>query len=216
MRGRAPSWPPSRHTSTSSRARMRPRSSRRSWPACRPTAPAPPRCGSSRRMGCIAFGNLGVADWPERLDATLVLAAESGERWEEALSRNDLAHLRMEQGDLAAAEDEIARAIAIATSQGDQRPLRPPGRRPHAGPGRRAAGRGAAGRGRDRARRGTGSRPASRSPRASAWSPRPTRRTSTASSATQTTGSTRPSVPGATAPSPVPEYAGGMPADARG
>ena len=55
----------------------------------------------ARRMGCIAFGNLGVADWPERLDATLALAAASGERWEEALSRNDLAHLRMEQGDLA-------------------------------------------------------------------------------------------------------------------
>ena len=65
-------------------------------------------------MGCIAFGNLGVADWPERLDATLALAVESGERWEEALSRNDLAHLRMEQGDLAAAEEEIERGIALA------------------------------------------------------------------------------------------------------
>ena len=65
-------------------------------------------------MGCIAFGNLGVADWPERLDATLALAVESGERWEEALSRNDLAHLRMEQGDLAAADAEIERGIALA------------------------------------------------------------------------------------------------------
>ena len=69
-----------------------------------------------RRMGCIAFGNLGVADWPERLAATLALAVESGERWEEALSRNDLAHLRMEQGDLAAADLEIERGIAIAES----------------------------------------------------------------------------------------------------
>jgi diguanylate cyclase (GGDEF)-like protein len=68
----------------------------------------------ARRMGCIAFGNLGVADWPERLDATLRLAVESGERWEEALSRNDLAHLRMEQGDLDAAEREITRGIELA------------------------------------------------------------------------------------------------------
>src|SRR4051794_7221646 len=68
----------------------------------------------ARRMGCIAFGNLGVADWPQRLDATLALAMEAGETWEEALSRNDLAHLRMEQGDLEAAEAEISRGIALA------------------------------------------------------------------------------------------------------
>ena len=68
----------------------------------------------ARRMGCIAFGNLGVADWPERLDATLALAIEAGEPWEEALSRNDLAHLRMEQGDLDAAEREISRGIELA------------------------------------------------------------------------------------------------------
>jgi two-component system, cell cycle response regulator len=70
----------------------------------------------ARRMGCIAFGNLGVADWPERLDATLALAIEAGEVWEEALSRNDLAHLRMEQGDLDVAEREIARGIELADS----------------------------------------------------------------------------------------------------
>jgi diguanylate cyclase (GGDEF)-like protein len=68
----------------------------------------------ARRMGCIAFGNLGVTDWPERLDATLALAIEAGEVWEEALSRNDLAHLRMEQDDLDAAEREIARGIELA------------------------------------------------------------------------------------------------------
>jgi diguanylate cyclase (GGDEF)-like protein len=67
-----------------------------------------------RRMGCIAFGNLGVADWPQRLEATVALAVASGERWEEALSRNDLAHLRMEQGELEAAEEQIARGIEIA------------------------------------------------------------------------------------------------------
>ncbi|MET0685597.1 MAG: GGDEF domain-containing protein [Solirubrobacteraceae bacterium] len=70
----------------------------------------------ARRMGCIAFGNLGVPDWPDRLEATLALAVESGERWEEAMSRNDLAHLRMEQGDLAAADVEIERGIALAAA----------------------------------------------------------------------------------------------------
>ena len=68
----------------------------------------------ARRMGCIAFGNLGVADWPRRLDETLALARRAGARWEEALSRNDLAHLRMEQGDLAGAEAELAHGIALA------------------------------------------------------------------------------------------------------
>src|SRR5918995_4379471 len=37
----------------------------------------------ARRMGCIAFGNLGASDWSQRLDATLALAVASGERWEE-------------------------------------------------------------------------------------------------------------------------------------
>jgi diguanylate cyclase (GGDEF)-like protein len=68
----------------------------------------------ARRMGCVVFGNMAVASWPERLEALLEMTIEAGEPWEEAMSRNDLAHLRMEQGDLAEAEAELARAEWIA------------------------------------------------------------------------------------------------------
>ena len=93
----APSWPRSWRTSTSSRALRRLAGyAERAIELADRTGDATLRV-FARRMGCIAFGNLGVADWPERLEATLALAVESGERWEEALSRNDLAHLRMER-----------------------------------------------------------------------------------------------------------------------
>jgi diguanylate cyclase (GGDEF)-like protein len=68
----------------------------------------------ARRAGCVVFGNLAVASWPERLQELLELTIEAGEPWEEAMSRNDLAHLRMEQGDPDAAEAELARALAVA------------------------------------------------------------------------------------------------------
>jgi diguanylate cyclase (GGDEF)-like protein len=68
----------------------------------------------ARRMGCVVFGNLGVASWPERLQALLDMTIQARETWEEAMSRNDLAHLRMEQGDIAEAEAELARAEAVA------------------------------------------------------------------------------------------------------
>jgi len=70
----------------------------------------------ARRMGCVVFGNLGVADWPERLQVLLAMTIEAGEPWEEAMSRNDLGHLRMEQGDPAEAEAELARAEVVARS----------------------------------------------------------------------------------------------------
>jgi diguanylate cyclase (GGDEF)-like protein len=68
----------------------------------------------ARRMGCVVFGNLAVASWPARLQALLDMTVAAGEPWEEAMSRNDLAHLRMEQGDVAGAEAELARAEAVA------------------------------------------------------------------------------------------------------
>jgi len=68
----------------------------------------------ARRYVCVVFGNIGVADWPERLDEVLRLAVEAGNAWEEALSRNDLAHLTMEQGDLPRAEREIEAGFATA------------------------------------------------------------------------------------------------------
>jgi len=68
----------------------------------------------ARRCACVVFGNLGVPDLAERLDETLRLAIEAQSPWEEALSRNDLAHQLMERDELAAAEREIEAALAIA------------------------------------------------------------------------------------------------------
>ena len=68
----------------------------------------------ARRYACVVFGNLGVEDWPQRLDDVLALAIEAGDPWEEAMSRNDLAHFTMEQGDLAGAEREIGAGLAAA------------------------------------------------------------------------------------------------------
>jgi diguanylate cyclase (GGDEF)-like protein len=60
------------------------------------------------------FGNIGVSDWHARLNEVLELAVELGSRWEEAMSRNDLAHFTMEQGDLAGAEAMLDAAVAMA------------------------------------------------------------------------------------------------------
>jgi diguanylate cyclase (GGDEF)-like protein len=68
----------------------------------------------TRRCACVVFGNIGVSDWHARLHEVLELAIQSGQPWEEAMSRNDLAHYTMEQGDLDGAEEEIARGMAIA------------------------------------------------------------------------------------------------------
>jgi diguanylate cyclase (GGDEF)-like protein len=67
-----------------------------------------------RRTTCIVFGNVGVRDWPERLAEVLELAVAAGDGWQEAISRNDLACLHQEQGDVEAAEREIERAMAVA------------------------------------------------------------------------------------------------------
>jgi diguanylate cyclase (GGDEF)-like protein len=80
------------------------------------------RCGDlelrvfARRCACVVFGNVGVRDWHARLDEVLRLAIEAGKPWEEAMSRNDLAHLIMEQGDLARAEREIEAGFATAAT----------------------------------------------------------------------------------------------------
>ena len=68
----------------------------------------------TRRCACVVFGNVGVSDWHARLHEVLELAIEAGDGWEEAISRNDVAHLTMEQGDLAGAERELERAERIA------------------------------------------------------------------------------------------------------
>jgi diguanylate cyclase (GGDEF)-like protein len=68
----------------------------------------------ARRSSCMVFGNLDVPEWPSRLDELLALTLGAGDRWEEAISRNDLAHLTMVGGDDAEAMAEIARGLAIA------------------------------------------------------------------------------------------------------
>jgi diguanylate cyclase (GGDEF)-like protein len=71
-----------------------------------------------RRAGCLVFGNVGVRDWPERIAELLRLTVESGNSWDEAVSRNDLGHYLMTQGELVRAEQEINEGIAIASSLG--------------------------------------------------------------------------------------------------
>jgi diguanylate cyclase (GGDEF)-like protein len=68
----------------------------------------------ARRAACLVFGNVGVRSWPDRLDELLELSIASGNRWEEAISRNDLGCLKQSQGDLEGAEVELERGLAIA------------------------------------------------------------------------------------------------------
>jgi diguanylate cyclase (GGDEF)-like protein len=70
------------------------------------------------RSSCLVLGNIGVADWPERLNHLLELTLEAGNRWEEAISRNDLACLSQIKGDVAEAEAEIERGLAVARQLG--------------------------------------------------------------------------------------------------
>ncbi len=68
----------------------------------------------TRRYACLVFGNIGVVDLHARMQEVLRLSIAAGNAWDEAMSRNDLAHLTMEEGDLDGAEREIAVALATA------------------------------------------------------------------------------------------------------
>jgi diguanylate cyclase (GGDEF)-like protein len=68
----------------------------------------------ARRCACVVFGNVGVRDWQGKVEEVLRIAVDAGNRWEEALSRNDVAHMLMEKGDLDAAERQIAAAFSVA------------------------------------------------------------------------------------------------------
>src|SRR6201995_1940962 len=70
----------------------------------------------ARRATCLVFGNIGVRDLEARVRGLLELTIESGNRWEETISRNDLACYYQETGDLEAAEREIERAVAVGAS----------------------------------------------------------------------------------------------------
>ena len=68
----------------------------------------------ARRSTCIVFGNVGVPDLEARLAEVVDLTVAAGSRWEEAISRNDIACHLQAQGDLLAAEHEIDRAHEVA------------------------------------------------------------------------------------------------------
>ena len=68
----------------------------------------------ARRATCMVFANIRVRDWERRLEELLAVTIDSGNRWEEAISRNDLACYLQEQGDVEGAEREIDRALEVA------------------------------------------------------------------------------------------------------
>jgi diguanylate cyclase (GGDEF)-like protein len=68
----------------------------------------------ARRCACLVFGNLDAPEWPERLREMLDMALARGSAWEEAMSRNDLAHRAREEGRTGDALAEIERALGVA------------------------------------------------------------------------------------------------------
>ncbi len=70
----------------------------------------------ARRATCLVFGNVGVRNLEARVRGLLQLTIELGNRWEETISRNDLACYYQETGDLAAAEREIERALEVGAT----------------------------------------------------------------------------------------------------
>jgi diguanylate cyclase (GGDEF)-like protein len=75
----------------------------------------------TRRTTCLVFGNLAVPDLRERIDVMLELTLQAGDRWEEAISRNDLACNLAEAGDVAEAEAEMERAFEALAAAPDSR-----------------------------------------------------------------------------------------------
>ncbi|HEY2320664.1 MAG TPA: diguanylate cyclase [Solirubrobacteraceae bacterium] len=68
----------------------------------------------ARRATCLVFGNVVVRDLEDRVRGLLQLTIDVGDRWEETISRNDLACFLQQTGDLSGAEEEIARAVEVA------------------------------------------------------------------------------------------------------
>ncbi len=68
----------------------------------------------ARRAACMVFGNVGVTDWQGQLRDVLDLSIAAGDRWQEAISRNDIACWHQHEGRTAEAEDEIERGLDIA------------------------------------------------------------------------------------------------------
>jgi len=70
----------------------------------------------ARRATCLVFGNIGVRDLEQRVRGLLGLTIDSGNRWEETISRNDLACYYQESGDLESAEREIEHALKVGAT----------------------------------------------------------------------------------------------------
>jgi diguanylate cyclase (GGDEF)-like protein len=68
----------------------------------------------ARRAGCMILGNAGVAHLYDHLIDVLELSVRAGDRWQEAMSRNDLACWHQEQGDAERAEEQLALGLEIA------------------------------------------------------------------------------------------------------
>jgi len=68
----------------------------------------------ARRAACVVLGNLDAPGWRAELDELVRLSVVLGHRWQEAISRNDLAQYHMDHGDPDAAERELDRALALA------------------------------------------------------------------------------------------------------
>jgi diguanylate cyclase (GGDEF)-like protein len=68
----------------------------------------------ARRAAYLVFGNIQVRGWRERLRELLVLTEKSGNLWEEAVTRNDMACELLEDHDIVGAQTEIARAMSAA------------------------------------------------------------------------------------------------------
>jgi diguanylate cyclase (GGDEF)-like protein len=70
----------------------------------------------ARRCAGVVLANLGAPAWPDEAATRLRMSLESGDRWEEALARNDVGHYLMSTGALAAALRELDRGLVVAAA----------------------------------------------------------------------------------------------------
>ena len=69
----------------------------------------------ARRAACLVMGNLDAPGWRDELDELIRLSRQVGDRWQEAISRNDLGHWLMTRDDADGARRELEHAIELVT-----------------------------------------------------------------------------------------------------
>src|SRR5579875_1745559 len=74
-----------------------------------------------RRAAFVVYGNLNVRELGRRLHDLLELTRLAGDRWEQALTHNDIACYREGVGETEAARAEISRALELAESTSPNR-----------------------------------------------------------------------------------------------